>query len=396
MRSARLIITLLLVLISLSVFSQKEINYKWYRLAMTHRSAGNDKQTVSDFGTFLRDYPTEVPTAYYFRGHALFRQGQDEAALNDFKTLANLEPQNPDAPFSSGLVYYRRGDYPNAIKFFSASNGLKEGNADALNYIGMSRCYMQNFDGAYKDFQQAIKLNPRFAMAYNNAGAARYFNQDIDKPIQKDIEDAEHLFTQAIRLEPKLGLAWRNRAAMRIFLKKYPEALIDLEASELLEPKEPMVYFYKGVAFSDSDDKTAALEAFRQALLLDKKHKFSYEEMGNLYKKTKQYDQAILAYTNAQSANGKKNKIYNGLMEYRKALVLAEQGADKRAFQTLKKARRLNVFKDKRVYQDLLHAKEFRSMRLKKSFRKFVSSVTRGKKENKFLTLELRWFRMRA
>ena len=229
----------------------------------------------------------------------------------------------------------------------------------------------------------------------NNTGTARYFNQDIAKPNRKDLEIAHQWFSKAIEQDRTLGLAYRNRAAMNIFLRRYEDALIDLNHAAQIAPKDGMIYFYYGVVFADQNEIEKAISNFTAALKYNPQLSFAFEEMGNLFKHKEEANKAIQHYSLAKSARPNTAPLYIGLMDYRIALVYAEMGQRNQMYRTLKKACKQKVFNDMRVYQDFLKANEFKKFRKEKAFHRFTRSIRKGKKDNKFLRPELAWFRMR-
>ena len=153
-----------------------------------------------------------------------------------------------------------------------------------------------------------------------------------------------------------------------------------------------MTFFYLGVVYADQSKLQIAINAFRTALNLDSSLSFAYEEMGNLFKATKQYERAIENYKLAKQGM---STLYKGLIDHRIALVYAETQNKTKMYDYLKSARRENAYYDRQVYNDFIKAKEFQPYRLDKSFRRFTKSLLKTKKDNKFLNPELGWFRMR-
>ncbi|MEO1438431.1 MAG: hypothetical protein AAFV80_23025, partial [Bacteroidota bacterium] len=68
--------------------------------------------------------------------------------------------------------------------------------------------------------------------------------------------------------------------------------------------------------------------------------------------------------------------------------------SEAKMYQSLKEAKRLGVFTDRKVYQDYLRSEAFKEYRREKDFEKFTKSLSNIKKENRFLNPNLRWFRM--
>jgi len=373
----------------------QSIDYEYYNRGLSQRKVGEYQQARQSFDQFIQQYPTQEPRAYFHRGYTFYFLKNYQAAIDDFKVLYRLDPNNVDGPYALGKTFYQLKQYAESIHYFSLAIQVDPSCAAAYNDRGMVRCLQQNYDPALEDFYKATAIDTSFAMAYNNTGTARYFNQDIAKPNRKDLQIAHQWFTKAIEQDRTLALAYRNRATMNIFLKRPEAALMDLNQASRIEPENGMVHFYFGVVYADQNKNEKAIKSFTKALELNPHLTFAYEEMGNLYKTQKQGTQAIKQYQLAQVARPNTGKLYQGLMAYRIALVYAEMGKKDQMFQALKRGRKAKVFNDMRVYRDFLKAKEFKKFRHKRAFQRFTRSIRKGEKDNKFLHPELAWFRMR-
>lgn len=373
----------------------QEVDYHWFNEGVEQKNRGEYDRAIQSFSHFLSNYPVEYPEAYYHRGYLYFLQKQYQSAIPDFEQLYALDEKSVHAVFGLGQAHFLSFRFQKAIDYFTEAIRIQPNYAAAYNERGMVLCRMRRFDLALEDFYRATSLDTTFAMAYNNTGVARYFNQDIAKPTQKDLHLAHQWFSKAIVQDPTLGLAYRNRAAMNIFLKNYAAALQDLKKAEKLSPEDAMVFFYLGVVHADQQNAGPAIAAFEKATTINPQLPFAYEEMGNLYKAQTQFALAIQQYRLAQKVRKSSSPLYRGLMDYRKALVFAEQESSDQMYAALKAAKKAKVFSDRRVYRDFLAAKEFKTFRREKPFRRFTKSIRKGKKDNKFLHPDLGWFRMR-
>ncbi|MEM9820826.1 MAG: tetratricopeptide repeat protein [Bacteroidota bacterium] len=375
--------------------SAQEINYHWFNQGVEQQNRGEYDLAIQSFSQFIANYPEAYPEVYYHRGYLYFQQKKYQAAIPDFERLHALDEHHVPAVYALGQAHFLSFRFQEAIDYFTKAIRIQPNYAEAYNERGMVLCRMRRFDLALEDFYRATNLDSTFAMAYNNTGVARYFNQDIAKPTQKDLRLAHQWFSKAIVQDPTLGLAYRNRAAMNIFLKSYAAASLDLKRAEKLSPEDAMVFFYLGVVHADQQQTPQALTAFERATQINPQLPFAYEELGNLYKTQRQFDSAIQQYRLAQKVRKQSGTLYRGLMDYRMALVYAERGASQSMYAALKAAKKAKIFADRRVYQDFLVAKEFKTFRSKKAFRRFTKSIRKGKKDNKFLHPDLGWFRMR-
>ena len=80
-------------------------------------------------------------------------------------------------------------------------------------------------------------------------------------------KEAEQMFSQAIELNPSLGTLWTQRATCRTFLKKYKEAISDLEYVLSFNLKCTQSIMQKGNVYLELrqfDEATMLFESLRQ------------------------------------------------------------------------------------------------------------------------------------
>jgi lipoprotein NlpI len=130
----------------------------------------------------------------------------------------------------------------------------------AFNNRGVALFEAGQIQEAIADYNSAIRLNPRFSRAYNNRGTAlsdlgRYDEalRDFDTAIEYDpyLEDAYANrgnvlarkgqpdraladYNRSLRLNPNRPASYNNRAAAYFQMKRYAEAMADLEACRQL------------------------------------------------------------------------------------------------------------------------------------------------------------------
>ncbi len=382
-------------LISSTLVIAQDIDYTLFKSGLVLKNGNNCEAAIKDFSTFLYLYPKEHPAAYYYRGYCYLNTKQYENAIADFESLSELTINDADGPFGKGRVYYAQGKYQEAAVAFSDALGRDPFYAHAYNDRGMSRCYLGEFQGAYTDFQNAIRYDSTFAMAYNNAGAAQYFNQDIENPSEADLNNAKQLFQKAIELQPGLLLAYRNKGAMHYFLKEYDAAIMHLDTVIKYRPNDHSALFYKGVVLASKGNTAEAEQHFLRVTELKPEYPFAFEELGNLAKTADNYNESKQMYLRAQAAKNESTSLYDGLMEYRIALLEAQRGNLNTCLSRLKAAYKQDVFTDKRVFKDFKSAPELKPFRQEKKMKKFAKKAAKGTKNNKFVNMELLWFRMR-
>ena len=363
-------------------------------IGLQHNQQGKYQEAIHDFSQYIDQSNDPKPEVYRHRGFSYYYVKKYDLAINDFKKAQEIAPGKTDASFALGKIYYQYGNYKTSLDYFNQELSYHPQNSKALNDRGMVKCSIRDYDGAIDDFIGAFQLDSTFAMAYNNAGAAQFYNQDIDNPIKKDIEKAKEYFSQAIVLDPTLSMAYRNRGAMNLFLDLHDEALADLKIAGKLQPDLAIIPFYKAIAMNKKGNAMAAVQQLENAIKIDQKFIYAYEEIGDIFLEKKQYDKSIHYYKKALTYTPSKNEIYKGLIYYKIAKVHAISGEKSKMYAQLTTAKRLGAFSDKKVYQRFLKDAAFKKYRSEKKFRNFTKAVTKLKKEYKFLHSELRWYRM--
>lgn len=105
--------------------------------------------------------------------------------------------------------------------------------------------------------------------------------------------------------------AYRNRSAVFRRQKKYKEALSDLTEAIKLKPT-PYAYTMRGYTHLLNGSSTRASADFEAALKMDSNYIHAHNGAGHAYKRRRQYDKAIEAYSRAiQLKPGTVNYLYN-------------------------------------------------------------------------------------
>ena len=112
-----------------------------------------------------------------------------------------------------------------------------------------------------------IALNTE-AMAPADRGGT-LVNRGVMRLRRREFGAAQADLDAGVALIPKVGELWVNRGAMFIGLRRYREALDDINKAISLGVHEPAkAYFNRGVAHEGLDDETSAYLDYQQALVL--------------------------------------------------------------------------------------------------------------------------------
>ncbi|MFF1838846.1 DUF3856 domain-containing protein [Streptomyces sp. NPDC058231] len=190
-----------------------------------HRLAGRAQEALADYDRAIARNPP--PEAYYNRAVLLSELGREPAALADYDTLLDLDPDHVGTLVNRAGMHYDRGDHGKARRDIDHGLTLDPGNAQLLCTLGL----LEMADGA--------------------------------------LEEAREVLTRAIGLAPTLAAARVNRAVLAFDCGDADGAIDDLtEALSLGE--DAAIRYNRGVAHQHSRHWQQAVDDFTEALLQDR------------------------------------------------------------------------------------------------------------------------------
>ncbi len=110
---------------------------------------------IADFTEAIRLKP-DFAKAYFRRGNARRKQGDDDNAIADYTTAIRLNPDYTDAYYNRGIEFYRKGRYDDAIADYTEAIRLKPDYAFALNNRGSAFKAKGDLKSAINDWRAAI------------------------------------------------------------------------------------------------------------------------------------------------------------------------------------------------------------------------------------------------
>ncbi len=236
----------------------------------------------------------EVTEALIFRAKAYIQGGKVLLALNDLGEAIKRRPKYAKAYVVRAKLYRSQGDYPKSIVDFSMAIALLPKRQDLYLNRSRSHQFAGDLNAALEDIEKAVNIAPDDANVYFARGKIH----DNMKQTKQAFED----LTRAIELSPRMDKAYARRAQIRLKHKDVEGALADIdealrlnpyrsdyhakqgwihaesgqpemaEADHLralgIDPRDPLVYFYHGMALTALGDGKASLEQFDKALAL--------------------------------------------------------------------------------------------------------------------------------
>ncbi|RCK65392.1 Mitochondrial import receptor subunit TOM70 [Candida viswanathii] len=203
--------------------------------------------------------------SYVFRALINADKSSYDAALKDFKTAEDLDPECPDIFYHLGQLYYLTGDLTNAETNFNKAKDLhpdnvyayiqlacityKNGQIDSANekfteaklkfptspevpnYYGEILADKGDIQGACKQFEIASRLQEKLDRF--SVGALPLINEAtvISRESLEKIGEAEELLTKACAIDPKSELARISLAQIKLQKDEVDDAVLLFEES---------------------------------------------------------------------------------------------------------------------------------------------------------------------
>ena len=193
--------------------AETEANARYSNLmsqANTDSNTGNYDSAIATFGEAIKLNPGDA-LAFYSRGLAYGKKGDNEHAIADYNEAIRLDANNALAFRNRGLAYEKKGNIDRAIADFSEAIRLDPNDALAFNSRGIVYGMKGDYDRAIADFNKGILLDPTRAVAFGNRGLAYVKKGDNNRAIAD--------FDEAIRLNPYDARAFCNRGIMKSKIK---------------------------------------------------------------------------------------------------------------------------------------------------------------------------------
>jgi tetratricopeptide (TPR) repeat protein len=222
-------------------------------LGEIYRARGDFDHALPEFTEAIRIDPKDSE-AYNYRARAYIEKGDLDHAIADASDAIRIWPKYAGAYNNRALAYSEKGDYDRAIAEYDEAIKLVPTYATGYSNRGLSYMNKNDFEHAIADFGEAIRNDPKFVLAYNNRASA--YLTDFDHALAD--------YDEAIRLDPKSSSLFRNRGIVEMYAGKLPKALIDLNQSSELGPKDAHNALWLDIANRRSNLPSRLDDATRQ------------------------------------------------------------------------------------------------------------------------------------
>ncbi|MEQ9298276.1 MAG: tetratricopeptide repeat protein [Cyclobacteriaceae bacterium] len=382
------ILFLLLSLTGLDGYAQSETRsaYQRQKQAMRqyqHAYTAYDRHYIAVADSLISSsilLNPKYPEAYYLR--AMVREAQDNpfAALVDYETVIQLDPENIEARFKKGMLHYQLGNYEQALAdanevlhydksyetttvyyktgpdgSVTGASTIQRMEADLRNLMGLAYQGLETYDAAIEQFDAAIAINRDEPQYYNNKGMTELMTGDTTAALDtyhrglvsdpshqallfnlSQLEDISTTQYTAMFEEAKNPTLFVQRAYEKFQQADYTGALKDYSTALKIEENKASIWLDRGRTYARLKQHKKAISDYKKALALDEALIKAYYLLADSYQVIGAYTQALDLYTLYLTEDTSSPSVY-----YNYAICLHLAGNDNKACQQLKQALKL-------------------------------------------------------
>ena len=217
---------------------------------------------------------------------------QFERAEISFKGLLTTQPNNGEIYFYYGENYFKNDNIETANTIYQ--KGVDLNATSPFCYVGLGKVqwYQNKTVEAKANFYKATTL-----AAGKNATVLMKIAEIYIDADKKDFIEAGKLLDLAQKLEPKNPEVYILRGDLSLEQSNDgSKAISNYEQAEKLDPKSVTAILRIGKLWNRSKNYTAALDAYKNASLIDSSFAPAYREKAEIYARAGQFNNAVGQY----------------------------------------------------------------------------------------------------
>jgi tetratricopeptide (TPR) repeat protein len=247
------IVSILLLSLAFAQTAEDRID----RIASALRSQEFDK-ALKLLQPALQEFPRN-DTLWTMQGVAYARRGQKREALASFRSALKIAPDNIQALQGAAQIEYDAGSR-SGIPLLQHLLRLRPADSTSRGMLAVLEYQQGNCAAAVVDFEKAMELFESQVQALHAYATCLVRLKQLDK--------AADIFERALALNPDDRRERQLLASIQLMAHKPLDAIATLDP--LLKPKpEVDALELASTAYEEAHDTTKAVDALRQALLLD-------------------------------------------------------------------------------------------------------------------------------
>jgi tetratricopeptide (TPR) repeat protein len=233
--------------------------------------------------------PVEI---YRYRWYSNYQTRNYDAALNDARQGAKLEPKNASFVLAAGDIYRAQKNFSDAITAYNRAAQVDPANTDVYYFIALA--YQAQGDSKQQGTSalKAIEKGTRYrGESWALVGDAWLRSRDFDRAAQS--------YERALQEKPDQPDLYATLADIYRTLNRFDDAIATAKKGILRYPNDSALYTSLSWYYSLGDKPTEAIQAAKEGIRLQPSQAMGYTNLCRAYNDSKQYDLAIQACNSA-------------------------------------------------------------------------------------------------
>jgi choline-sulfatase len=204
------------------------------------------------------------------------------------RRLEQSEPSLYIIPFERGETLLDWGKARNSTTEFRKALSLNPSFDQAWVGLGRAAFSLGENKDAVEAYRFALHFNPRNYLARRSLSRV-YWREN--KPLE-----AERELAQVVSEHSDFAEARAEHGLALVRLKRYREAIAELQEASRLGYRDAIVYYYLGISYSETSDATHAIEAYQKAIEKDPNYAVAYVRLALQYRQRGDLSKAHQCY----------------------------------------------------------------------------------------------------
>ena len=181
-------------------------------------------------------YPGTLPNAWNNLGILSAREGNIDAAIQQFNRALQIDAEHSIALQNLGSAYRQKKDWPAAKQALDRALALNPEDAEANYTLGMVYAQQNDTANAERYLDAAVKYRPAYPEALNNLGILDLRTHRVEEALQKFREcirvapDYDQSYLNLARVYAIEGQRDKAKATLHQLLAQHPEHVQALQA----------------------------------------------------------------------------------------------------------------------------------------------------------------------
>ncbi len=295
-----------------------ELWKKYLLQGIQYGQNGETDKAVIEFKKAIELSPLE-PDPHGHLAWQYYCSHQYEQAINEYSTLLQLQPDNPDAKKLLGKCLFQINKFSDAAQYFKEC--MDSDSTDSVEIL----YFMSEIERTKRNYSEAIHIIKQIS--------GKTPVRDLEEKLNGLIREKELYETMQKDPDKYLSDGYRNAHQFRNN-KNWDLAVGEYEKLLIIQPENPELYFKIGCTFMERimprHDK--AIQAFQKALLLNPLYQDAMLQLaraqalyGFVSDSIESYERLLKAYPNSREGIMELGNLYASSHEYEKAISIYKQ-----------------------------------------------------------------------